>query len=213
MSDDILGTSWDQCRSISLRPRKPEGSLGRTAQDGHLDSHTTRELCHLLHWTASKLCECLGGHGLHTVSAVFSTSLQLSSSGRTLCQLQSLFLENASLPGYWLFLENDFLPGYWPFLKKHSSWKMTSPSSWMLCWSIGFGAVYACIYMSNQTLMMHSGSHSYPQLSGSLDCWKMQLTDCLRITGRAWVLDPSSFCWGKQKSRRVDPYDLSIKQC
>ena len=24
----------------SLRPRKPEGSLGRTAQDGHLDSHT-----------------------------------------------------------------------------------------------------------------------------------------------------------------------------
>ena len=28
----------------SLRPRKPEGSLGRTAQDGHLDSHTTPEL-------------------------------------------------------------------------------------------------------------------------------------------------------------------------
>ena len=26
--------------SIALRPRKPEGSLGRTAQDGHLDSHT-----------------------------------------------------------------------------------------------------------------------------------------------------------------------------
>ena len=25
---------------IALRPRKPEGSLGRTAQDGHLDSHT-----------------------------------------------------------------------------------------------------------------------------------------------------------------------------
>ena len=24
----------------SLRPRKPEGSLGRTAQGGHLDSHT-----------------------------------------------------------------------------------------------------------------------------------------------------------------------------
>ena len=24
--------------------RKPEGSLGRTAQDGHLDSHTTPEL-------------------------------------------------------------------------------------------------------------------------------------------------------------------------
>ena len=26
--------------SNSLRPRKPEGSLGRTAQDVHLDSHT-----------------------------------------------------------------------------------------------------------------------------------------------------------------------------
>ena len=31
--------------SNSLRPRKPEGSLGRTAQDGHLDSHTAPELC------------------------------------------------------------------------------------------------------------------------------------------------------------------------
>ena len=28
----------------SLRPRKPEGSLGRTNQDGHLDSHTAPEL-------------------------------------------------------------------------------------------------------------------------------------------------------------------------
>ena len=28
----------------SLRPRKPEGSLGRIAQDGHLDSHTAPEL-------------------------------------------------------------------------------------------------------------------------------------------------------------------------
>ena len=38
----------------SLRPRKPEGSLGRTAQDGHLDSHTAPvhstqsvETCHI----------------------------------------------------------------------------------------------------------------------------------------------------------------------
>ena len=31
--------------NIALRPWKPEGSLGRTAQDGHLDSHTTPELC------------------------------------------------------------------------------------------------------------------------------------------------------------------------
>ena len=29
----------------SLRPRKPEGSLGPTAQDVHLDSHTAPELC------------------------------------------------------------------------------------------------------------------------------------------------------------------------
>ena len=29
----------------SLRPRKPEGSLGRTAQDVHLDSRTAPELC------------------------------------------------------------------------------------------------------------------------------------------------------------------------
>ena len=28
----------------SLRPRKPEGSLARTAQDGHLDSYTAPEL-------------------------------------------------------------------------------------------------------------------------------------------------------------------------
>ena len=28
----------------SLRPRKPEGSLGRTAQDVHLNSHTAPEL-------------------------------------------------------------------------------------------------------------------------------------------------------------------------
>ena len=31
----------------SLRPRKPEGSLGRTAHDVHLDSHTAPELCTL----------------------------------------------------------------------------------------------------------------------------------------------------------------------
>ena len=43
MSVDILGTSVTNAEawfSIALRPRKPEGSLGRTAQDGHLDSHT-----------------------------------------------------------------------------------------------------------------------------------------------------------------------------
>ena len=33
-------TSAEARFCIALRPRKPEGSLGRTAQHGHLDSHT-----------------------------------------------------------------------------------------------------------------------------------------------------------------------------
>ena len=37
----------------SLRPRKPKGSLGRTAQDVHLDSHTAPELCGLCGCTAT----------------------------------------------------------------------------------------------------------------------------------------------------------------
>ena len=41
--------------NISLRPRKPEGSLGRTAQDGHLDSHTAPELCGSRRYTLEKL--------------------------------------------------------------------------------------------------------------------------------------------------------------
>ena len=50
LSVDILGTSCDQCNakawfSNSLCPQKPEGSLGRTALDSHLDSHTAPELC------------------------------------------------------------------------------------------------------------------------------------------------------------------------
>ena len=47
MSVDILGTSFvtnaEAWFNNSLRPRKPEGSLGRIAQDGHLDSHTAPE--------------------------------------------------------------------------------------------------------------------------------------------------------------------------
>ena len=54
MTVDILETSCDIGESLalakarfnnSLRPQKPEGSLGRTAQDGHLDSHTAPEPC------------------------------------------------------------------------------------------------------------------------------------------------------------------------
>ena len=35
--------------NISLRPRKPEGSLGRTAQDVHLDFHTA-PVCFRVGW-------------------------------------------------------------------------------------------------------------------------------------------------------------------
>ena len=34
--------------NIALRPWKPEGSLGRTAQDGHLESHRAPELSFML---------------------------------------------------------------------------------------------------------------------------------------------------------------------
>ena len=46
MSFDILGTAEANAEARfnnSLRPRKPEGSLGRTAQAVHLDSHTAPE--------------------------------------------------------------------------------------------------------------------------------------------------------------------------
>ena len=41
-------TSAEALFNIALRPWKPEGSLGWTAQDGHLDSHTAPELYFLL---------------------------------------------------------------------------------------------------------------------------------------------------------------------
>ena len=45
----------------SLRPRKPEGSLGRTAQDVHLDSHTAPELCcNGPGWSMDEACSGLG---------------------------------------------------------------------------------------------------------------------------------------------------------
>ena len=51
MSVGILGTkivtSAEAWFSVALRPQKPQGSLGRKAQNGHLDFHTAPELCHL----------------------------------------------------------------------------------------------------------------------------------------------------------------------
>ena len=63
MSSDVGWHIRDKLRpvpkhgfNIALRPRKPEGSLGRTAQDGHLDSHTAPEL-----WTGwLTVCPCWG---------------------------------------------------------------------------------------------------------------------------------------------------------
>ena len=63
MSADILRkaeTNAEAWFSIALRPRKPEGSLGWTAQDGHLDSHTAPELCmYLVFWWG--LCTLYSG--------------------------------------------------------------------------------------------------------------------------------------------------------
>ena len=54
----------------SLRPRKPEGSLGWTAQDVHLDSHTAPELCDLF-YTVSAL------YRLNTIFSVVIRALLL----------------------------------------------------------------------------------------------------------------------------------------
>ena len=37
-------TNAEASFNIALRPRNPEGSIGRKAQGGHLDSHTAPEL-------------------------------------------------------------------------------------------------------------------------------------------------------------------------
>ena len=55
----------------SLHPRKPEGSLGRTAQDVHLDCHTAPELwpCVVGREIDERLCYSADGKD---TSAVFS---------------------------------------------------------------------------------------------------------------------------------------------
>ena len=51
----------------SLRPRKPEGSLGRTAQDVHLDSHTAPELWGLYRPVFTD--DPINGHPRHCLGA------------------------------------------------------------------------------------------------------------------------------------------------
>ena len=58
----------------SLRPRKPEGSLGRTAQDVHLDSHTAPELCRFVIRLSDTILFCRG-----VMCALFS--LEISRAG------------------------------------------------------------------------------------------------------------------------------------
>ena len=66
-------TYWGQAETnaeawfnIALRPRKPEGSLGRTAQDGHLDSHTAPELwiCGILLYNLFNVAFVVKRHGV-----------------------------------------------------------------------------------------------------------------------------------------------------
>ena len=59
-------TSAEARFSNSLRPRKPEGSLGRTAQNVHLDSHTAPEL----RWEYGNLYFPYAGRGLLFFSLV-----------------------------------------------------------------------------------------------------------------------------------------------
>ena len=70
MSSDVGLTYWGQTVtnacvwfSVALRPQKPYGSLGRGAQDGHLDFHTAPELsatkltvqcCYASSWVVSQ---------------------------------------------------------------------------------------------------------------------------------------------------------------
>ena len=56
----------------SLRPRNPEGSLGRTAQDVHLDSHTAPELWVILNeWLHPFIARIFNIHGSRVLIALF----------------------------------------------------------------------------------------------------------------------------------------------
>ena len=56
----------------SLRPRKPEGSLGRTAQDVHLDSHTASELWVILNeWLYPFIARIFNIHRSGVLTALF----------------------------------------------------------------------------------------------------------------------------------------------
>ena len=61
--------------NIALRPRKPEGSLGRTAQDGHLDFHTAPELRCVLFRPGHKKGTCCIAPGAQMSETLISASV------------------------------------------------------------------------------------------------------------------------------------------
>ena len=87
------GEAWF---NIAVGPRKPEGSLGRTAQDGHLDSHTAPELGYHPHCTGHylyPLCLFYCVHPtLHWILFIPSLSFLLCSSHTALDTVHHLCL-------------------------------------------------------------------------------------------------------------------------
>ena len=88
---NVLGcqlTYWGQTETnveawfnVALCPRKLEGSLGWTAQDGHLDSHTAPELCgRKIVWS--------GKYSRSIVFRMFSLRLDLNDFREGFCQRQ-----------------------------------------------------------------------------------------------------------------------------
>ena len=118
--------------SISLRPRKPEGSLGRTAQDVHLDSHTAPELCawalgffHSLIPNLSEGADCVGGQVRGDNEGPFSG---VTSSGRVWRRCRKAMVGvtlRASLSGTFL----QTLPDLVRPLKGHSLSPRSCPAT------------------------------------------------------------------------------------
>ena len=123
----------------SLRPRKPEGSLGRTAQDVHLDSHTAPEL-----WGALKSDDCL-----YTHTSLFPppppTFPGLGSSVSIDC---SPFLPSTLLNSQYGIVPLP-CPTYWPL-------ELWIKNSVCMCvcvcvWGGGGGAIYLYMYSNPST--------------------------------------------------------------
>ena len=92
MSVDILGqavTNAEAWFSIALRPRKPEVSLGRTAQDVHLDSHTAPELCFGIRHSLSLIRQLTSEDIKHQL--INTLRMRLRRNSDTVLELERLF--------------------------------------------------------------------------------------------------------------------------